>query len=162
MPRTFAGAAAGCAATVPMTLAMLAGRRRLPPGQRYTLPPRRITDELADRATRSGAVPPASEPVRRAVSSVAHLGYGAATGALFAMIAAARPPARMVGSGAAWGLAVWMVSYLGWLPALRILPPPTREPAGRAAMMIGAHLVWGAVLGALLARRSPRAVGEDP
>src|SRR5436190_911638 len=47
-----AGALAGLAATVPMTLAMELMYRQLPPRQRYPLPPRLITQRLARRARR--------------------------------------------------------------------------------------------------------------
>jgi uncharacterized membrane protein YagU involved in acid resistance len=82
---------------------------------------------------------------------LAHFGYGAATGALYAPLARAlRPPA--VPGGVAFGLAVWGASYLGLLPALGILRPATEHPPRRTALMIAAHVVWGAVLGLLVAQ----------
>jgi len=48
-----------------------------------------------------------------------------------------------------YGLVVWAGSYLGLLPAVGLHRPATREPAGRNGMMIGAHVVFGAVLGLL-------------
>jgi hypothetical protein len=45
---------------------------------------------------------------------------------------------------------VWAASYLGLLPALRLLPPATNHPRHRTALMIAAHLVWGSALGAIL------------
>lgn len=39
-----AGSVAGCVATLPMTLAMEAMHRQLPPEEQYPLPPREITD----------------------------------------------------------------------------------------------------------------------
>lgn len=51
--------------------------------------------------------------------------------------------------GIIFGIGVWLVSYLGWLPAANILPPATREPAARNILMILSHLVWGSVIGFL-------------
>jgi len=45
---------------------------------------------------------------------------------------------------------VWGGSYLGLLPSLGILRPATDHPAQRNALMIAAHLVWGATLGGAL------------
>jgi uncharacterized membrane protein YagU involved in acid resistance len=52
--------------------------------------------------------------------------------------------------GSLAGLAVWTGSYLGWVPALGILPPATEHPWRRNVMMIVAHLVWGMTLGAFV------------
>jgi len=47
--------------------------------------------------------------------------------------------------GILWGMIVWAGSYLGRFPAAGILKPATEHPARRDSMMIGAHVVWGAV-----------------
>jgi len=52
--------------------------------------------------------------------------------------------------GIVFGLGVWAASYLAWLPALGILPPATEAPPRRNAVMIAAHIVWGAAAGLLL------------
>jgi uncharacterized membrane protein YagU involved in acid resistance len=57
-----------------------------------------------------------------------------------------------VGTGALYGLALWLVSYQGWIPALGLLPPPEQDAQGRTMAMIAAHLVYGAMLG-WMARR---------
>ena len=70
---------------------------------------------------------------------VAHFVYGAGCGAL---LAAANPrPGRL--GGAAAGGAVWLTSYMGWIPALGLLKPATRHPLRRNALMLSAHFVWG-------------------
>jgi hypothetical protein len=46
----------------------------------------------------------------------------------------------------AYGLGVWAVSYLGYLPALGIRKSAKEDTPQRSAMMIVAHLVWGAAL----------------
>lgn len=47
---------------------------------------------------------------------------------------------------------MWAGSYLELLPALGILRPATQHPVRRTALMVGAHLVWGATLGYLTNR----------
>lgn len=147
--RFLTGAAAGLVATVPMTVAMTAMHRGLPASQRYVLPPRRITMRAARKA---GVKHHLDESERRAATMVSHFGYGGGAGALFGMVSP-RDPLRAVAAGMGFGVLVWAVSYLGLMPALGLHPPATKEPAGRNGLMIGAHLVWGATLGAIAAAR---------
>jgi uncharacterized membrane protein YagU involved in acid resistance len=53
-------------------------------------------------------------------------------------------------SGLLYGLGVWFVSYMGWLPAFRILPPATKQPRERTFVMIVAHAIWGIATGLLV------------
>lgn len=142
MNRYLAGAVAGALATVPMTLVMIALHRRLPRRQRYPLPPRQIT---ANVAARVGAGRLLTGDRMTAATLAAHFGYGAAVGSLYAVLADGRR-AKNLYAGGAYGVAVWALSYLGWIPALRILPPATRHPMPRNALMLLSHLVWGAAL----------------
>ena len=78
------------------------------------------------------------------------------TGAAFGMIAPRRPlPA--IGAGMLFGLGVWTVSYLGWLPAAGVRHSPRWDPPARTKLLIASHLVWGAAAGLILgtARRAP-------
>ena len=45
---------------------------------------------------------------------------------------------------------VWATSYQGWVPALGIMPPASRDEPGRPMTMVLAHWVYGAILGAVL------------
>ena len=154
MSGSLAGSAAGLAASIPMLCAMEALRRGLPgqPESHY-LPPRKVATGLARKA---GIEYRMTERTRKAVTLVGHVSYGAAMGAAYGVIAgrthrrAGRNHLpRSVAQGVAWGLAVWALSYAGWLPAAGILPPPHRRSARRNTVIIGSHVVWGAVLGAL-------------
>lgn len=140
-----AGAAAGMAATAPMTAVMKRLHRELPPGEQYPLAPRIITMRLAEAA---GVRRKLDERQRRRLTLLAHYGYGTSAGSLFGLLAPRRPAAA-VGAGVAYGLAVWAGSYLGLLPSLHILTPATQHPARRSGLMIAAHVVWGATLGVL-------------
>ena len=148
MNKYLAGGIAGFAATVPMT-AVMEILHRWPRPERKPLPPRQITVRLAKSA---GLERVASEPEARTVATLAsHFGYGAAAGAVYAPIAE-RVPGHPAVKGAAFGLLVWTLSYLGWLPATGVLRPATQHSARRNTLMIVAHLVWGATTGILAER----------
>jgi uncharacterized membrane protein YagU involved in acid resistance len=140
------GALAGLAATVPMTLFMNQMHQQLPARERYPLPPSEIVEELTEQAGIDGYI---DQPEHIALTLLAHFGYGAATGALYAPLAQAFHPPSIIG-GAAFGLGVWSASYLGLLPAFGVLRPATEHPARRNALMIGAHVVWGVSLGLIV------------
>lgn len=120
-----AGAMAGLVATAPMTTLVRLTWQRLPEREQYPAPPR----EIVDQTTGGGA----------AATLLAHFGYGALCGALFA--ASGR---RSVVDGVVFGLGVWGASYLGILPGFGVLRPATTHPLRRNAMMLAAHGVWGA------------------
>jgi hypothetical protein len=133
------GAIAGLTATAPMTMVMDALHRRLPAEQRFELPPREITARIAKKAGVLGAL---DERTRRNLTLINHFGYGAAMGALYGgTVDKLSLPGAF--KGPAFGLAVWAASYMGWLPAVGILPPATRMSRERNALMIAAHLAWG-------------------
>lgn len=144
MNKYLAGAIAGVAATVPMTAVMLYLHRQIPGKERRMLPPEQITKKIADQIGAGEIVEQETE--REAVSVVNHFAYGAASGALYALIAPKinLPPAV---KGTAFGLLVWTGSYLGWLPLFGVRQPATERPTSENAMMIAAHFVFGAVLG---------------
>lgn len=159
MDKFLVGSLAGFIATAPMTIVAVALHRRLPKSERYPLPPREITMKIAEEA---GIKESLSESRRVGMTLAAHFAFGAAAGALYGPLAqkTSLPP---VLKGAAYGLAVWGASYLGWLPALRILRPATEHPARRNALMIAAHVVWGSVTGIITDRlgcRKGRGAGE--
>jgi uncharacterized membrane protein YagU involved in acid resistance len=125
-----------------MSVVMVLLHRRLPNRERYPLPPREITTKAVEQVAEPDEINPAT---RSALTWLAHFGYGGAAGALYAE-AAQRLPGGVAVRGPLFGLLVWMVSYLGVLPGLRVLTPATEHPLRRSALMIVAHLVWGWVL----------------
>ena len=139
MNRFIAGALGGLIATVPMTMVMTQLWQRLPRRLQYPLPPREITEITAHQVTTQA--PQISDKRMAELSLLAHFAYGGATGALYPLIC--REPRHPAISGAAYGVGIWAASYLGWVPAARILQPATRHPAARNQMMVMAHLVWG-------------------
>lgn len=137
------GGLAGFVATAPMTLAMDLMHRRLPAWERYPLPPSEITEALESRA---GVADDLSPGEHAALTMANHFAYGAATGALYPLVAD-RLPGGAAAKGIVYGLGVWTASYLGLLPSLGILTPAAEHPRERNALMIAAHVVWGAALG---------------
>src|SRR5437588_10461880 len=115
-----AGAAAGFAATGPMTAVMDGVRRVLPdPQRRQPLPPHVVTVRAADAAT--GAAHELPEGAKTGLTTLAHFGFGTAAGAGYGLLAP-HLPFSPAANGVAYGLAVWAGSYLGWLPALGLHP----------------------------------------
>ena len=110
-------------------------------------PPIRVADRAAEtavEATETGG--PVGEGAREAAAAGGHLLYGAAAGALYGLLQdELELPA--IAAGVGYGLALWAVGYLGWLPAARILPEPWRQRAGDALVPIAAHAVYGLGLG---------------
>ncbi|RWH96301.1 MAG: hypothetical protein EOQ89_29105 [Mesorhizobium sp.] len=131
LQRIISGALAGFAATLAMTIAMRRLHALLEDRERYPLPPREIVERVAIADDEQDA---------RTSTLLAHFGFGALTGSIFAFL-----PMRR-GSGILYGLGVWGFSYLGWIPAARILAPAWRHPAHRNLLMLAVHIVWGATL----------------
>jgi hypothetical protein len=156
-PNTLIGGLAWLLATIPMSIFLLFMQRRLPSHERYPLPPfGEITNSLANRM---GLGDTQNTAPHRAVTTASHFSYGSAAGAVYASLPAPlrrRPTPWM--SGLLFGTGVWLASYMGWLPALRLLPPAPQEGRERNVVMIVAHLIWGVVTGVLvhawLGRRS--------
>jgi hypothetical protein len=139
------GAGAGTVGTLAMSAVMLAAGEL---GFHGKQPPEAIVEDAFDAADVDR-----SERTENIVASVAHLGFGASMGALFALARRwARTPGPEPLHGIGWGLAVWAASYQGWLPALGILPPASRDDSDRPPTMIAAHLVYGSVLGGVFGR----------
>jgi len=146
------GLLAGLIATVPMSLFMWLGFIYLPRKEKYPLPPKEITEELAEdtglaRHMSSGAI--------SWLSLLCHFSYGAVMGGLYGFIiffVLGMRPSFEVGMllGITFGIMVWTISYLLALPILNILTPATEHPARRNILMIFAHIVWGAILGWVL------------
>jgi putative membrane protein len=126
-----------------MSIFMLVGWALLPRREQYHLPPRLITEEIAERV---GLDDTMSEDQLVGLTIFSHFGYGALFGAVYALFEE-RMPLHSSLKGALTGLAIWIGSYLGWLPALGILRPATRHPWRRNLMMVLAHFIWGITLG---------------
>jgi hypothetical protein len=142
----FRAALAGLLAILPTTLLLERLQQRLLPAhERYPVPPAgEIASALADKVGlgRSKSRPPA-------FTDVSQIGYGTATGTLYAALEPRLPfPAWL--SGMAYGFLVWVGSQRGWLPAFGLLPPATRPPRRQTMLLMVTHLIWGALTGVLV------------
>lgn len=147
--RMLLGAAAGAVATVPQSLIVWGARavgvyRRKPP-------PQEIADSMHELATEGAQ---ASEPARTPLMLAEHFAFGAVGGAAFGLATGVIRPTTVAGLLA--GLAIWKASYDGWVPALRIMPPPEEDESGRVVTMVIAHVAYGLALGTLLDRWTRR------
>ena len=140
--KLFHGALAGMAATLPMTMFMRSAWKRLPDQEKYALPPRQITRKVIKPARKL------NERQQTALTLFLHFAFGAAAGFIYGAVEEKVPVPHVV-KGPLAGMAVWTGSYLGWIPALGILPSAVEHPWRRNLLMIVAHLIWGLTLGAL-------------
>lgn len=140
------GAIAGTIATIPMTMFIKAVHALLPRYQQDPIPPQQITERATGKA---GFRDKLTSNQRRYLGVIAHFLFGAGAGTFYGFLErSTRPPAFL--GGIAFGLGVWTCSYLGWLPAMGLYRKPRHESSGRHFMMIGAHIIWGGILGLLV------------
>src|SRR5688500_18198451 len=127
------GGIAGLIATAPMTIAMTAIRRQLPFGERARrLPPEQVTMSIADKLDIDDDL---DRREQKLLTLAGHFGYGTMSGAAYGVFANRTKLPQLL-SGAGFGLAVWAVSYLGWLPVAGVRRSAAKEPAGTNLMMI--------------------------
>jgi putative membrane protein len=142
------GAAAGFAATVPMTVAMEAMRAALPREHYRRMPPREIVDRTVEKAAEvTGEDVELDGDDRIALTTFAHFAFGTAAGAVYGAVVGSRRAS--VVTGLAYGLAVWALAYGVGLPSLGLHPAATEDTQDRNEVLIASHAVWGAVLGRL-------------
>ena len=142
------GAAAGCAATVPMTLVMEALRIALPGEHNRRMPPREVVDRTIEKtAEATGDEVDLDRSDRIALTTVAHLAFGTAAGAVYGAAIGSRRSSVL--KGIAYGLGVWAVAYGVGLPSLGLHPAAPDDTKDRNEVLIASHVVWGAVLGLL-------------
>jgi hypothetical protein len=142
LARVALGAAGGLAGTLAIQALMAAGRRWLP----STLPPLRTEPGsfMVERAERAlpramrGRIPDRAE---EAAAGALGLGYGLTFGACYAAV---RPGGgdRFV-DGPVLGAACWAAGYLGWLPALGLMPPVWKQEAPQVIGPAAEHLAYG-------------------
>jgi hypothetical protein len=144
------GAVAGAMATGPQS-AVVWGLRRV--GIYHGKPPpEAVSERPNDAAVQAGVLPPS---FRGPAMVTEHIGFGAAAGALYGLLSTAIRPTPV--TGVLTGLAIWLTSYKGWIPALHIMPPPERDERGRQAALVIAHIAYGLSLAATYRRLQPDA-----
>lgn len=151
-PRTItaalgAGALAGGAATCVMSLTLFWAQRL---HLLDRLPPEEMTDKLLDTAGIQ-----AEQRTRTSLAALFHILFGVSAGGLFGLIQRqVRLPLPSSLAGIGYAGMVWLLSYMGWIPALGLLPAATRDGPRRPRIMVLAHAIYGAVLGALVGHQN--------
>lgn len=143
------GALGGVIGTAGMSAFMLAAGRVGLIGEQ---PP----DKIAGAALDAAGVHMREEEEQDALATLLHFGFGISCGAFFGALHRRLPfrvPAAL--HGMVFAFLVWATSYQGWIPALGIMPPASRDHPRRPLTMILAHLIYGVLLGSVVARRSP-------
>lgn len=139
------GALAGTIATVPMTAVMGIGKAA---GWMVTPPPKQIAAEAQQE---TGIRSEIGHPAFTVAWLGAHFAFGAGCGALFAggrqFLPYSSPPAGMI-----FGAGIWAAAYGAILPALGLYPSLPDDSHTRSAVMLAAHGIFGATLGALYPR----------
>ena len=138
------GAAAGFAATFPMTLTMEALRAVLPREQHRRMPPREIVDRTVDKA---GVGTKVDRSDRIGITTIAHFAFGTLAGAVYGAMVSRRNSTAL--NGIAYGLAVWALAYGVGLPSLGLHSAAADDTEDRNAVLVASHAVWGATLGKL-------------
>ncbi|MDQ2785815.1 MAG: DUF1440 domain-containing protein [Chloroflexota bacterium] len=141
------GAFGGTVGTVAMSACMLAAGKAGLIGEH---PP----DTIAGATLDAVGVRQQDEGVQDTLAILLHFGFGISCGALFGVLHRRLPfrvPAAL--HGMVFAAIIWATSYQGWIPALGIMPPASKDRPDRPRVMLLAHLVYGALLGATVARR---------
>jgi hypothetical protein len=138
LERVATGAVAGLSGAASMNPLRLAARRV---GLIEKMVPQAVEEWAASRA---GVEPPGGRAGHHVADQLLHLGYGAAWGALYGLVAAPGGR-RTVPRGLLLGLAVWSAGFLGFVPLLGITRPAWRARPAEEAVNVAAHLVYGVV-----------------
>jgi ribose/xylose/arabinose/galactoside ABC-type transport system permease subunit len=143
------GAVGGVVGTAGMSAFMLAAGKMGLMGEQ---PP----DKIAGAALDAAGIHAREEEAQDALATLLHFGFGIGCGALFGVLHR-RLPLRVPAAphGMFFAFLIWATSYQGWIPALGIMPPAHRDHPRRPLAMILAHFIYGALLGTVVARRSP-------
>lgn len=137
------GVWSGLIATSTMTTTLFKYHQELNPSEKSPLPPAMLTESILKHVPGTQKL---SREARVQAAMTSHFAFGATTGVLYSLLAPRMKGAPVI-KGALFGLGVWGTSYLGWIPAFGLKPQAPKMTAQRNAMMILAHVVWGATLG---------------
>jgi len=142
--RVIFGAAGGFVGTLAIQALLTASQKWLP----STVPPMRQDPGEFMVKTGGEALPaPVRERIPQGVETGAArmlaIGYGLTFGSLYTLL---RPQGGSpVVDGIILGIANWATGYLGWLPALGLMPPVWRQQAPQAIAPIAEHALYGIV-----------------
>jgi uncharacterized membrane protein YagU involved in acid resistance len=142
--RALLGALAGAAGGLAMTLMIQKVAPKVLPEEMRPggFAPKKAVQWTEEKAGQPEAL---SEGEEMKAAMGAHLGYSAMGGAMYGI---ARESVRGIPaplSGAVFGLALWGLSFEGWMPALGIMERTTDKPIKKWPAPIMGHLIYGVV-----------------
>jgi hypothetical protein len=136
------GAAAGFAGTLAIQAFMTANQKWFPsvaPSIRQD--PGEFMVESVEAALPVMVRERIPEAVESGAATLLALGYGLTFGVLYAMY---RPKAGApLRDGIALGVVNWATGYLGWLPALGLMPPAWQQQPRQVTTGVAEHVVYG-------------------
>ena len=144
--RLLEAVASGAASSVAGTLALHMAHEAALKYARPSLPPMyeepghyvvRQTEDLLPTAAKSRIT---GKHRDRAATALSYT-YGAVWPALY--LALRGRHARVLVDGAALGVAVWGIGYLGWLPRLRLSPPVSEQTPLQIVSNVAEHALYG-------------------
>jgi len=142
-PSLNAAALSGVIATFPMSAYLVLSQKFF---EKYpsAIPPEQVTGALLETAD----VDEMDQEKFQPIVWSSHFAYGMAAGSFYSLYRALIPKSvNSFQTGASFGLLVWATSYWGWLPALKLLPPPPETEVKDNVDKIVSHIIWGAALG---------------
>jgi hypothetical protein len=144
LERSALGAAAGLAGTLALQGIRLPSQKLVP----ETMPPIQkdpgeFMVEQAEEVLPAETHEQIPSVAEMAAAKSLALGYGMTAGALYATLRA--DAGDLVVDGVALGLGTWAAGYLGWMPALGLMPPITRQDAAEVIGPIVQHVLFGIV-----------------
>jgi hypothetical protein len=136
------GAAAGFVGTLMLQVMRSANQRWLP----HTMPPIRkdpgqFMVETVEQMLLASAPQQIPDSVESGAAKMLAAGYGITFGALYATYRPEGGPA--VEDGTVLGIAAWAAGYLGWLPALGLMPPVWRQDPAQVLLPVAQHVLYG-------------------
>lgn len=144
--RAFLGALSGLVGGLAMTLMVQKVAPRVIPEEMRPeeFVPKKVVEWAEEKMGNPATL---AEDQEMRVAMGAHLGYSAMMGSIYGL---ARPylkalPAPV--SGAAFGIAVWGLSFEGLLPVFGVMERTTSKPAKKWPMPIMGHVIYGAATG---------------
>jgi hypothetical protein len=140
--RAALGAAGGLAGTLALQALMAATGRVLPQAQpSIREDPGQFMIDRAESLLPEPARERIPDAAEQAAAKALGIGYGLAFGALYGALRPAGGSPLI--DGAVLGAACWAAGYLGWLPALGLMPPVWKQEPAQAIGPAAEHLVYG-------------------
>lgn len=102
------------------------------------------TEKVANAIARKAAGRKLKKPQKKKGGQIVHFAFGAGMGALYGVLESIFP-AVTIGSGAAFGAAVYVGAHALTVPMLGLAPSPIKNGPAQESVELASHLVYGLV-----------------